>query len=257
MANPSLDALAAALEQTKWKLPPSLGELAAQLSRMLTAVRRAVQTGAPADYAAQAETLRRCAASLHTASGTLDATDDARAALDGALALAEQADAPDAAWQSALADALRAMRALCGSGRTEPHTITSAQADILCDVVLARARAMGLRLVAAVCDDGGNLLALRRDDDAFIASLDIAANKAFTAVSLKMPTKALAQLAAPGGELYGIQHTNGGRIVIFGGGVPITRSGAVIGGFGVSGGTAAQDTEMGDFAQQFAGRLCR
>ena len=193
MANPSLDALAAALEQTKWKLPPSLGELAAQLGRMLTAVRRAVQTGAPADYAAQAETLRRCAASLHTASGTLDATDDARAALDGALALAEQADAPDAAWQSALADALRAMRALCGSGRTEPHTITSAQADILCDVVLARA--MGLRLVAAVCDDGGNLLALRRDDDAFIASLDIAANKAFTAVSLKMPTKALAQLA--------------------------------------------------------------
>lgn len=257
MANPSLDALAAALEQTKWKLPPSLGELTAQLSRMLTAVRRAVQAGTPPDYAGQAETLRRCAASLGGASGTLDATDDARAALDGAIALAEQADAPDAAWRTALTETLCEMRTLCGPGCADARSVTSAQADILCDVVLARARAMGLRLVAAVCDDGGNLLALRRDDGAFIASLDIAANKAFTAVSLKMPTKALAQLAAPGGELYGIQHTNGGRIVIFGGGVPITRSGAVIGGFGVSGGTAAQDTEMGDFAQQFAERLCR
>ena len=65
MANPSLDALAAALEQTKWKLPPSLGELAAQLSRMLTAVRRAVQARRPITPGRQ----KRCAAVRHRCAG--------------------------------------------------------------------------------------------------------------------------------------------------------------------------------------------
>ena len=75
---------------------------------------------------------------------------------------------------------------------------------------------------------------------------------AFTVVSLKMPTKNLATLAAPGGSLYGIQFTNNGKIVIFGGGEPLTnKDGVIIGGLGVSGGTAEQDTLLGEYGRAF------
>lgn len=118
----------------------------------------------------------------------------------------------------------------------------------LCRSVVARAAGMPLPVVTAVCDAGGNTVAVLRADGAFLASVDIAENKAFTSVSLKMPTEDLEKLAAPGGPLYGIQNTNGGRIVIFGGGVPLTVHGTLAGGFGVSGGTAEQDTGLGRYA---------
>jgi len=89
-----------------------------------------------------------------------------------------------------------------------------------------------------------------RTDDAFIASVDIAMNKAFTSVSLKMSTDELGRLAQPGESLYGIQFTNNGRIVIFGGGVPLLNDGVIVGGFGVSGGTAEQDTAFGEYAKE-------
>ncbi|MBQ8758551.1 MAG: heme-binding protein, partial [Clostridia bacterium] len=95
-------------------------------------------------------------------------------------------------------------------------------------------------------------IAVQCMDDAFIASYDIAVNKAFTVVSLKMPTKNLATLAAPGGSLYGIQFTNNGKIIIFGGGEPLCgKDGAIIGGLGVSGGTAEQDTYLGEYGKEF------
>lgn len=123
-------------------------------------------------------------------------------------------------------------------------------ADALCRAVRLRAREEGLRVVAAVCDAGGNAVALQRDDDAYIASVDVASNKAFTAVSLKMTTEQVGRLAQPGAPLYGIQHTNGGRIVIFGGGAPLSRGGVIIGGLGVSGGSAEQDTALCQYGVQ-------
>lgn len=126
----------------------------------------------------------------------------------------------------------------------------AAQAVNLCFQVLERAREMGFRASAAVCDSGGFPVCSIRDDGALLASVDIAANKAFTSVSMKMSTKQLAPLAQPGASLYGIQFTNGGRIVVFGGGVPLERDGAVIAGFGVSGGTEEQDTRLADIALQ-------
>ncbi len=121
----------------------------------------------------------------------------------------------------------------------------------LTEAVKLRAAELGVKVVVAVADRGGNIISVQCMDGAYIASRDIAENKAFTSVALKLPTKELAYLAAPGGSLYGIQNTNGGRIVIFGGGVPLcTSDGRIVGGLGVSGGTAEQDTLLGDLGAE-------
>ena len=74
-------------------------------------------------------------------------------------------------------------------------------------------------------------------DGAYIASFDIALNKSFTSASLKMSTAKLAELSQPGKELYGIQFTNEGKIVIFGGGEVLEADGKIIGALGVGGGS--------------------
>ena len=129
--------------------------------------------------------------------------------------------------------------------------MTLAAAKELIAAVEKKAAEMGVKAVVAVSDAGGNVIAVECMDDAYIASYDIAVNKAFTVVSLKMPTKKLAELAAPGGSLYGIQFTNNGRIVIFGGGEPLMKEGKVMGGLGVSGGTAEQDTLLGEYGRDY------
>jgi len=93
----------------------------------------------------------------------------------------------------------------------------------------------------AVADAGGNLIAHVRMDDAWIGSIDISINKAFTARAFDISTKDLAKLAMPDGEFFGIHASNGGRVVIFAGGVPLKRAGQVIGAIGVSGGSGVQD----------------
>ncbi len=120
------------------------------------------------------------------------------------------------------------------------------------EAVEKKAKEMGVKAVTAIADAGGNPIAVECMDDAYIASYDIAVNKAFTVVSLKMPTKNLATLAAPGGSLYGIQFTNSGKIIIFGGGEPLTnKDGVIIGGLGVSGGSAEQDTLLGEYGKAY------
>ena len=103
---------------------------------------------------------------------------------------------------------------------------------------------MGLKVVVAVSNEAARPMAVECMDDAYIASYDVALNKAFTVVALKMSTKTLSTLAAPGGSLYGIQNTNNGKIVIFGGGDPLVYNGNIIGGLGVSGGSEEQDTAL-------------
>ena len=63
-------------------------------------------------------------------------------------------------------------------------------------------------------------------------------------------TAKLAILARPDGPLYGIQHTNGGKIVIFGGGDTLELGGKILGGLGVSGGSAEQDTELSAYGKR-------
>ena len=121
----------------------------------------------------------------------------------------------------------------------------------LCQRVLQHSRETGLRAVVSVVDDGGNLIALMRDDDAYLVSIQLSQDKAYTSVAVKMTTEQLGRMAQPGAALDGIQHTNC-RMVVFGGGVPITQGGRVIGGLGVSGGNAQQDTDLANFGAQVA-----
>lgn len=117
--------------------------------------------------------------------------------------------------------------------------------------VCDKAKQMGVNAVVAITNKGARPVLIECMDDSFIASYDVAANKAFTVVSLKMSTIKLKSLAQPGGSLYGIQFTNEGKIVIFGGGEPLMASdGSIIGGLGVSGGTEEQDTALAEYGKK-------
>jgi uncharacterized protein GlcG (DUF336 family) len=100
----------------------------------------------------------------------------------------------------------------------------------------------------AVVDAGGNLVSHIRMDGAWIGSVDIAINKAFTARAFDLPTAELAADSQPGGQFYGIDQTNEGRVVIFAGGIPLKRDGKVVGAVGVSGGDGDQDTAVAEAA---------
>ena len=127
---------------------------------------------------------------------------------------------------------------------------------VLTEKVKSKAREMGVNAVIAVSNAAGNPLSVQCMDDSYIASYDVAFNKAYTVVALKMPTTTLKELAQPGGSLYGIQFTNGGKIVIFGGGVPLyDRGGKIIGGLGVSGGSEAEDTALAEYGGQVLSSL--
>lgn len=104
-----------------------------------------------------------------------------------------------------------------------------------------KAKEMSIPYNIAVVDAGGNLVALVRMDGAWLGSLDIAVNKAWTARAFDMPTAALSGLTQSGQPGFGLNTTNGGRVVIFGGGIPIKNNGGVIGAVGASGGSAEQD----------------
>ncbi len=143
-------------------------------------------------------------------------------------------------------------KALAEKNSVTPHGgITLRAAEALIKRVFEAAKAMGLSVFAAVADNGANPVAVARMDGAILASYDIALNKAYTSAALHKSTAELSELAASGGELYGIQHTNGGRIVIFGGGEPLYRDGTVAGAIGVSGGTLAQDTELATVGKKY------
>lgn len=120
-------------------------------------------------------------------------------------------------------------------------------AQELTDRVLQKAAAEGISAVIAVANKSARPVAVACMDDAYIASYDIALNKAYTSAALKMDTRRLKELSQPGGPLYGVQHTNQGKIVIFGGGVPLFSGDRLIGALGISGGSEAQDTALAEY----------
>ncbi|MFC4030209.1 heme-binding protein [Streptomyces polygonati] len=100
----------------------------------------------------------------------------------------------------------------------------------------------------AVVDHGGNLIAHVRMDGAWIGSIDVSINKAFTSRAFDITTKDLAANAGPGDQFFGIHGSNQGRIMIFAGGIPLRRGGQVVGAVGVSGGSGEQDQSVAEAA---------
>ncbi|ENK1242023.1 heme-binding protein [Clostridium sporogenes] len=111
-----------------------------------------------------------------------------------------------------------------------------------------KASEMNVPVVFTAVDAGGNLMLLHRMENAFITSIDIATNKAFTALALKIPTNEVTPNIQPGASLYGLQLSNNCRIATFGGGFPIVVDGEIIGAVGVSGGTVEEDMEIAKYA---------
>jgi uncharacterized protein GlcG (DUF336 family) len=107
---------------------------------------------------------------------------------------------------------------------------------------------LGQPMNIAVADEGGNLIAHVRMDGAWLGSVDISINKAFTARAFDLSTAELAANAQPGGPFYGIQESNKGKVMIFAGGIPLKRDGEVVGAVGVSGGDEEQDTSVAEAA---------
>ncbi len=108
----------------------------------------------------------------------------------------------------------------------------------------AKAAELGVPIVFAGVDAGGNLMLLHRMADSLLGSIDIAIGKAFTSAAFKLPTAALKDPSTPTGELHGIQNSNRGRVVVFGGGLPVFIDGRIAGGIGVSGGTVDEDVRI-------------
>ncbi|MVN85711.1 heme-binding protein [Deinococcus sp. HMF7620] len=109
-----------------------------------------------------------------------------------------------------------------------------------------KAEEIGQPMNVAVVDSGGNLVAHVRMDKAWIGSIDISINKAFTARAFDLSTKDLAAESQSGGQFFGIHVSNGGRVMIFAGGIPLKRDGEVVGAIGVSGGTGEQDQTVAE-----------
>ena len=111
-----------------------------------------------------------------------------------------------------------------------------------------KARELGVPCVFAAVDDGGNLVLFQRMEGSLLISMDVAQGKAFTAMSMKMPTDEVGKLCQPGQPFYGLENSKPGKFVLFGGGFPFVVDGKVVGGIGVSGGTAEQDMEIARYA---------
>jgi uncharacterized protein GlcG (DUF336 family) len=109
-----------------------------------------------------------------------------------------------------------------------------------------KAQEIGQPMNIAVADEGGNLVAHVRMDGAWLGSIDISINKAFTARAFDIATKDLAGPSQPGGQFYGIHVSNHGRIMIFAGGIPLKKGGKVVGAIGVSGGSGEQDQAVAE-----------
>ena len=104
-----------------------------------------------------------------------------------------------------------------------------------------KAGEIGQPMNIAVADAGGNLVAHVRMDGAWIGSVDISIKKAWTSRAFDIATKDLAPHCQSGSQFFGIHASNDGRVMIFAGGIPLKRNGAVVGAIGVSGGSGEQD----------------
>ena len=124
-------------------------------------------------------------------------------------------------------------------------SLTLEDAKRMLSAAEAKAASLGIAYNIAVVDAGGHLVAFVRQDGALIGSIDLAIDKAVTARIFNKATSDLASLAQP---LFGIQESNAGKVVSFGGGIPVMFDGSIVGAVGASAGTVEQDIAVAEAA---------
>jgi uncharacterized protein GlcG (DUF336 family) len=132
-------------------------------------------------------------------------------------------------------------------------SLTLADARVLIAAGEKKAAELGIPYNIAVVDSGGGLVAHVRMDGAWLGSVNISINKAWTARAFDMATEKLAKMAQSGKPLFGIDSTNHEKVVIFGGGIPLKMGDVVVGALGASGGTVDQDLEVAEAAASVFG----
>jgi uncharacterized protein GlcG (DUF336 family) len=98
-------------------------------------------------------------------------------------------------------------------------------------------------VVIVILDSGGQPVMVHRLDGAQWGSVEVAREKAYSAVAFRRPTKAFQDAVAQGGENLRILRLPGGSPLE--GGIPIVHDGKLIGGIGVSGVLSSQDAQIG------------
>jgi len=132
--------------------------------------------------------------------------------------------------------------AVRGPTASQAAVLTLAVARRVIAAAQAEARAIRVAMSVAVVDSGGQLVAFERMDAADLVTITLARDKAWTALANGMATGDLAPLVQPGAEFYGYESVDGGRMIVFAGGLPLrTAAGVLIGAVGVSGGSSAED----------------
>ena len=116
--------------------------------------------------------------------------------------------------------------------------ISLARAEALIAVAVAEAHKHDWKLVVAVVDSGGNLVALQRMDGAQLASISVAEHKARAAAQYRRETRVFESGIQEKGNLY-VMTLDG--MIGSRGGIPLLENGRLIGAIGCSGGTGSQD----------------
>jgi uncharacterized protein GlcG (DUF336 family) len=115
------------------------------------------------------------------------------------------------------------------------------EAQILIDGAAEKARELNIPMCTAVTDESGHLIKFDRMDGGKVSSISIAIDKAFTGAVARKGTHIYNELCQSGKPTFGIHVTNGGHFSIIGGGLPVAVDGQIVGGIGVSSGTAHED----------------
>jgi uncharacterized protein GlcG (DUF336 family) len=139
---------------------------------------------------------------------------------------------------------------MAGNSKTkgEPANVSLEAARKVIRAGQEKAKEIGQPMNIAVVDAGANLVAFERMEGAWLGSIDISINKAFTARAFDIETKTLGENSQSGDQFFGIHASNHGRIMIFAGGVPLKIGNQVAGGVGVSGGSGKQDQAVAEAA---------
>ena len=124
--------------------------------------------------------------------------------------------------------------------------ITLADARRIIATAEKKADEIGQPMNIAVVDEGGNLVAHVRMDNAWLGSVDISIKKAWTSRAFDITTKDLGENSQSGDQFFGIHASNNGKVMIFAGGIPLKKDGKVVGAVGVSGGSGEQDHSVAE-----------